>query len=459
MDKNQALIEELVEKSHKAQEQFSSATQEQADAAVRAICYAIYAHAEELAQMAVKETRMGNVKDKISKNSTKSKLIWNSLRDKKSVGIIRRIPEKKMIEIAKPMGVVASIIPCTNPIVTPMSNAAFALKCRNSIIYSPHPRAKECTKAVVAMFREELNKLGLPEDLIQTIEEPSVELSGMLMKEADVIVATGGMGMVKSAYSSGKPAYGVGAGNVQSILDDDYDLSVAADDIILGRTFDNGIICLGEQSIIAPASRYQELVQELRDKHVYYTEEKGEIERLREALFPGGGPINGKLVGQDAKTIAEAAGIQVPDGTIMIAVKAEGIGKQDLLCKEKMCPVISMFAWETFEEAVDIAVTNLNYEGKGHSIGIHSNNPKHVEYAAEKCSVARVVVNQPAGTSGGGGYLNGFTPTTTLGCGSWGNNSFSGNLDYIHLMNITRVGDKYDYTDVPDDAKIWGNKE
>lgn len=455
MEDSQNLIPELISKSRVAQVAFADATQEQADAAAKAICRVIYDHAEELAEMAVAETRMGNVKDKTAKNLTKPKLIWNNIKNKKSVGIIRKLEDKKMLEIAKPMGVVASIIPCTNPIVTPMSNAAFALKCRNSIIYSPHPRAKKCTATVVALFREELRKLGLPEDLVQTIEEPSVELSAELMKAADVIVATGGMAMVKSAYSSGKPALGVGAGNVQSILDDDYDLNDAADDIILGRSFDNGIICLGEQSIIAPASRYDELVSVLRSKHVYYAEDPGEVERLRRALFPNGGPINGKLVGQSVDVIAKAADIAIPDGTVMIAVPTNGVGKADLLCKEKMCPVISMFRWNSFEEAVDIALANLNYEGKGHSIGIHSNNQEHIEYAASCCPVSRVIVNQPAGTSGGGGYLNGFTPTTTLGCGSWGNNSFSGNLDYVHFMNITRVGFKYDKTDVPSDEEIW----
>lgn len=245
-------VEELVLRSRAAQEQFAFATQEEADAAARAICKVIYDNAEMLGPMAAEETRLGSVADKITKCRMKSALIWNSLKGKKSVGIINRIEDRRMIEIAKPMGVVASIVPSTNPVVTPMSNAAFALKTRNSVIFAPHPRAVKCTKLLVDMFRTELAKLGFPEDLVLGLKQVSIEDSGRLMSSADVIVATGGMGMVKAAYSSGKPAFGVGAGNVQCIVDRDVDLADAVSKIIIGRSFDNGLICLGEQTAFVP---------------------------------------------------------------------------------------------------------------------------------------------------------------------------------------------------------------
>ena len=235
-------VKELIARSKAAQAAFAFATQEQADAAARAICKVVYDNAEKLGPMAAEESRMGSEQDKIAKCRNKSALIWESLKGKKSCDIINRIEERRMIEVAKPVGVVASIIPSTNPVVTPMSNGAFALKCRNSVIFAPHPRAVKCTKLLVEMFRAELKKLGLPEDLVLGLEEVSNDLTSELMSAADMVVATGGMGMVKAAYSSGKPAIGVGQGNVQCIIDEDADMADAVGKIIIGRAFDNGLI-------------------------------------------------------------------------------------------------------------------------------------------------------------------------------------------------------------------------
>lgn len=448
-------VEELVERSKAAQEQFAFATQEQADAAARAVCKIIYDNAEMLGALAAEETRLGSVADKITKCRMKSALIWNSIKGKKSVGIINRLEDRRMIEIAKPMGVVASIVPSTNPVVTPMSNAAFALKTRNSVIFAPHPRAVKCTKLLVEMFRAELAKLGFPEDLVLGLEQVSIEDSGKLMSLADVIVATGGMGMVKAAYSSGKPAYGVGAGNVQCIVDKDADLADAAGKIILGRSFDNGLICLGEQTVFVPADQFDAFIKEMEKQGGYYIAEPAQVEKLREGIFPGGGAISRDVVGLTAEQVAEQIGLQVPEGTRVIAAKAAALGHGDVLCREKMCPVLTVYPYNTFEEGVAMMVENLSCEGKGHSISIHSNTPEHVEYAAIQCCVSRVIVNQPAGTTGGGSPTNGFTATTTLGCGSWGNNSFSGNLNYDHLMNITRVGYPYEESYLPDPELAW----
>jgi len=355
------------------------------------------------------------------------------------------------------MGVVCGIVPCTNPIVTPMSNSAFALKCRNSIIICPHPRAKKCNYYLVGLFRKALAELGFPEDLIMTVKEPSIEISNMIMASVDIIVATGGMGMVKAAYSSGKPAYGVGAGNVQCIIDDNIDLLEAAEKIVIGRTFDNGIICLAEQSVIAPKKSYESMLKAMEEKGTYVIRDKEMVQRVRNVLFPDGLSMNKKVVGKPIGTVAAMAGIEIPENTKMISVEANGYGKDDVLCKEKMCPVVATFPYETFEEGLDIAMKNLLYEGKGHSISIHSNNKEHIEWVAERIPVSRIIVNQPAGTTGGGSWTNGFVPTNTLGCGTWGNNSITDNFNYTHLMNISRIGYLKENVVIPDDESIWNS--
>lgn len=448
-------IAEMINRSKAAQEQFAFATQEQADAAAKAVCKVIYDNAQMFGKMAAEETRMGSVEDKITKCRMKSALIWNSIKDKKTVGVINILEDRRMLEIAKPMGVVASIIPSTNPVVTPMSNAAFALKTRNSVIFAPHPRAVQCTKVIVQLFRAELSKLGLPEDLVQGLETVSVEGSAELMRSADVIVATGGMGMVKAAYSSGKPAFGVGAGNVQCIVDTDVNFAEAAEKIILGRAFDNGLICLGEQTVFVPAEQMDTFIRAMEEKGGFLVKGEAALDQVRNGLFPNGGAISRDVVGLTAIQVAEKIGLTVPADTRVIMVTAKGIGHSDVFCREKMCPVINIMPYDSWEQGVEMMVHNLNCEGKGHSISIHSNTPEHVEYAAIQAPVSRVIVNQPAGTTGGGSPTNGFTATTTLGCGSWGNNSFSGNFNYDHLLNITRVGYPYEESYLPDPEMAW----
>ena len=274
-------------------------------------------------------------------------------------------------------------------------------------------------------------------------------------QEVDEIVATGGPGMVKAAYSSGKPSLGVGQGNVQVIVDRDVDIAEACGKIIAGRRFDNGLICLGEQTAFVPEEKFDEFIAEFRKQGGYYAEGKEATDKLREGIFPGGGPINRDVVGLSAEGVAEKIGIEVPAGTKVLGATATVVGKGDDLCREKLCPVINIMPYGTFEEGVADMVKNLEFEGKGHSVAIHSNNPEHVEYCGIHCSVSRCIVNQPAGTTGGGSPTNGYPPTTTLGCGSWGNNSFSGNFNYEHLMNITRVGYPYEESYLPDPAKAW----
>jgi len=447
-------IQEMVLLSRKAQRQMEAFNQEQVDQMVRAVAKVVYDNAEEYARLAVEETRMGVYEDKVNKNKGKARIIWNSLKGAKSVDIIREDKENCIVEVAKPMGVVAALTPCTNPIVTPMCNAMFALKGRNSIIIAPHPRAKKCAVRVVADFMKAIVPLGAPENLIMVIEEPSNALTAELMKAGDVVVATGGMGMVRAAYSCGKPAYGVGSGNVQCILDRDIDIRDAVGKAVAGRIFDNGIICSGEQTLIVHKDDYAAAIEAAKAAGAYFTADPNEVDKVRKALFTDGA-LNKNLVGRSARDVAKAAGIHIPADAKAIIVEAKGSGHDDPLAEEKMSPVIAAYTYETFAEAVAIANANLEVIGKGHSISLHSNNREHIEYASRHTPVCRVLINQICSTMNGGSFSNGLTPTTTLGCGSWGNNSISENLGYKHLLNITRIGFCNPNAKVPSDDEIW----
>jgi succinate-semialdehyde dehydrogenase len=422
---------------------------------VKAIAKTVFDNAEPLAKMAVEETRMGVYEDKILKNKGKARIIWNSLKGKKSIGILRHIEEEGIVEVAKPMGVVGAVTPCTNPVVTPMCNAMFAIKSGNAIIIAPHPRGKKIALRLKELFDVEFAKLNAPADLFQVIAEPTIELTNELMKSADVAIATGGMNMVKAAYSSGKPSYGVGVGNVQCLIDRNVDISEAVPKIITGRIFDNGIICSAEQTIIVHKDDYDKIIEEFVKNGAYYVKGETETDRLREAMFPGG-VMNKDLVGQPIAKTAEMAGIKIPDGTKLLIVKVRGHGKDDLFAKEKMCSVIAAYTYETWEEAVDIACANLEVEGKGHSCALHSNNQKNIEYAGIALPVSRVIVNQICATMNGGSFMNGLAATTTLGCGSWGNNSISENLNYTHLFNKARIAYTKPNAITPTDDEIWG---
>jgi succinate-semialdehyde dehydrogenase len=307
---------------------------------------------------------------------------------------------------------------------------------------------------VVDLFRAELKKLGLPEDLVQTVESPSLELTEQVMQNADVVIATGGAAMVRAAYASGKPALGVGPGNVPVIVDRGIDYGRAAAEIITGRMFDNGIICSGEQSVIAPKDDYDEIVRAFERNGAFYIEDPDQIQKFADTIFPDGGAISRDVVGQSVQKIASLAGVDVPKGTKIILLKARGVGRKDVLCKEKMCPVMVAIPYDTFEEAMSIAQENLSYEGKGHTAAVHSDNDEHIRRVGEGLPVSRVIVNQPSSTSAGGSLMNGLSPTTTLGCGSWGNNSISENLNYTHLINVSQIGFRNNGP-IPTDEVIW----
>ena len=447
-------IAELMTRARAAQAIFErDFNQAQVDAVVREIGKTVYDHAEELAKMAVEETRMGVYEDKVAKNRGKAKGVWYDLKGKQSMGVLSVDPVTDLMTVLKPVGVVAAITPTTNPIVTPMSKSMFAVKGKNAIIVAPHPRSKKCSAYTIELINKAIAKFNVPEGLIQCITEPSIELTQELMRSCDVVLATGGMAMVKSAYSSGKPSYGVGAGNVQVIMDRGIDFDKAAATIIQGRIFDNGIICSGEQSFIYPKDCKEEIFNAFK-KHGAYVVPTSERNAVVGAIFEDG-HIAGDVVGQSTQFLAKKAGITIPEGTRVIVIESIGYGAADEISKEKMCPVLAAFPYDKFEEAITIAKTNLQLEGNGHSAGIHSNDEEHIRQVGEALTVSRVVVNAPVSTTAGGAMASGLACTNTLGCGSWGNNTLSENLTYKHLLNTTRVARLSPKVHIPTDEELW----
>ncbi len=455
----QEMLNSLIANAKVALAEFEKFNQEQVDACVKAVCEAFKAHAEELSKEVVEETRLGDYQSKIIKNTGSPDSIWYALKGKKSVGIIGYDEKNKMALVAKPKGILSSVAPTTNPNITVLFNACFAIKGRNVLIVAPHPRAKKTTLHTCQIINDALASQGAPENIIQCIEEPSIELTQLLMGASDVVVATGGAAMVKSAYSAGHPAFGVGPGNVQTVIDRGFDYNEALDQIIMGRSLDNGLICAGNQSIIFPKEDEAEVVELLKAKKVYYVSDPAEVEKFRVALFPDGLHINSKLVGQYPKDIAEAAGVTIPEDTSIIVIRGDEtrIGAADPLCGEKMCPVCIALPYDTFEDAVSIAKANLLYQGAGHSASIHTHHEKKAEYMGVELPISRLLVNQPGVFAANPALANGLNPTSTLGCGSWGNNSISENLTFEHLINVSRIAWMKDPNDIPDPEQIWAD--
>jgi len=448
-------INDLVERARIAQAKYESFTQQQVDAIVRDIGKFVYDNAEALAKMAVEETEMGSLEDKILKNKGKARVIWNNLKDKRSRGVIGEDTETNLVFVAKPMGVVAAVTPVTNPIVTPMCNGMFALKTGNAVIFASHPKAQKCAEYLTSEFMKIVKSHEGPDDLIQVVTNGSVEKTQKLMQSADVVVATGGGAMVKSAYSSGKPSFGVGAGNVPVIIDRNINLKEAVEKIVDGASFDHGIICSHEQFVLAPEENFDQTIELFTNTgKVWFTDDKLQIQKLREVVFLDG-YLNKDVVGKSASDVGKMAGIDVPDSAKLILLPADGSGTEDVLAKEKLCPVIAIVPYSTFENAVAMAKANLLVEGAGHSAALHSNDDENIKMAGLELPISRLVVNQPSSTSAGGSLTNGFAPTTTLGCGSWGGNSISENLDYKHLMNVSRIGRVIADKEVPSDEEIW----
>ena len=448
-------IQNQLDRARKAFEQISDYTQEQVDKLVYEGAKIIYENAEYLAKMAVEETRLGSVEDKIGKNEGTAAAFWDYLKDKKSVGIINEDPSIGLIEAAHPIGVIGAITPATNPTVTPMGNFMHALKGKNAIIISPAPRAEKTSTETVNLIRKALAANGAPEDLVQIVNDVTIEKSQELMANCDLVIATGGAGLTKAAYSSGTPAYGVGPGNPPVVVDRDYDLKDAAEQSIVAIASDNGILCDGDNLLLYPQELEAEFFEEMRKAGTVIFDNPDDVAKFRDALFQDG-KVNPGLVGKDTNVMAEAAGFNIPDGTKVIGLKVEGVGKDDILGKEIMGPVVVLKSYDKFEDAVEMAIRNMEEDGgTGHTAGIFSNNEEHILYFGEKVPVARVLVNQPT-PDAWGPNTNALPPAVSEGCGTWGNNILAGNVDYIHLVNVSQIVKKLDVEPL-DPAKVFAD--
>lgn len=440
MSEAKTYIAGLIQNARAAQKEFEErfTTQRAVDEVVRAIALTIYNAKEELAPEVVEETGMGTVAYKITKMIATTTGQWNTMRGKASMGFIENPYDEPGVRvIAKPIGVVGSICPTTNPIITVVMNSMAAIKCRNAIIVAPHPKAKFVSQKAVNMIRAAFAKLGAPEDLIQIVapDHCTIETTDELLAACDVNVATGGPGMVKSVYSCGKPGFGVGQGNTQEIICDDWtDLETTCAAAVANRAWDLGVPCTGDQMIHISAKREADFLAAVEKGGAYIIDDPEVRAKLSAYVFPDGKNINRDVVGKTPQVVGKAIGIEVPEDRQVLLTKVVGQAQDDVLCKECLFPLMRYRTSETFEEAVDAACANLYMEGAGHNSSIWTNDEANIEYASMRMPVSRLQVNQvPLGKN------NGMPPTTTLGCGYWSGNSISENFEWYHLYQTTRV--------------------
>ncbi len=437
-------LEALIARVREAQKTFATYTQEQVDAIFRAAAMAANKARIPLARQAVEETGMGIVEDKVIKNNYAAEYIYNAYKSTKTCGVIEEDKAYGVKKIAEPIGVVAAVIPTTNPTSTAIFKTLISLTTRNGIIISPHPRAKNSTIAAAKLVLEAAVAAGAPEGIIGWIDIPSLEMTNLVMKEADIILATGGPGMVKAAYSSGKPALGVGAGNTPAIIDDSADIKLAVSSIIHSKTFDNGMICASEQSCIVLDSIYKKVKEEFIYRGCYFLNPE-ECEKVRKTIIINGS-LNAKIVGQSAHKIAALAGVDVPESTKIIIGEVESVDIAEEFAHEKLSPVLAMYHAKTITEAFDKAERLVADGGYGHTSSIYLNEITEKEKLAEfsaRMKTCRVLVNTPSSFGGIGDLYNfALAPSLTLGCGSWGGNSVSENVGVKHLINIKTVAER-----------------
>jgi succinate-semialdehyde dehydrogenase len=437
-----AYVDGLVKKSRIAQQKFEREynTQRAVDEVVRAVGMAVLNHQDEIAELAVTESKMGTVEEEKLKFLSIASANWNFLRGKPSVGEVSNIrPDEPGVRVlAKPLGVIGCLIPSTNPTGTVIGNGMVALKARNSVIIAPHPMTARTSYEMSEYIRAELKEIGAPEDLVLCIEPEmcSIEATTFMLHSCDANIGTGGPGMVKAVYSSGKPGFGVGQGNCQVLLDDDFpDFGSACSAIVANRTFQNGVPCTSEQTVHVPAAREKEFLKAMDAAGAYLVTDPTEISKLKELIFPMNGPINREIVGRPIQMIADMVKINVPDNYKAILIKNQVTDGSDVLCQEILAPFLRYTTYEKFEDGIEAAVTNLEVQGgAGHSSSIWSIHPERIDQAALRIPVARFHINQPTV-----GYQNGLPTTVTMGCGAWGGNSICENLQYYHLMDFTRI--------------------
>ncbi len=434
-------LEELVKRVRLAQVEYSAYSQEKVDEIFKAVATAANGARIPLAEMAVEETGMGVFEDKVLKNHYAAEYIYNRYKNEKTCGVIEEDDGNGYARIAESIGVAAAVIPTTNPTSTAIFKALICLKTRNGLILSPHPRAKKCTVETARLLLEAAVKAGAPKDIIGWIEEPSVELSAALMKEADIILATGGPAMVRAAYSSGKPAIGVGAGNTPAVFDESCDIRMAVSSVIHSKTFDNGMICASEQSVVVAKEIYSEVKRELRAQGCYFLTPE-ETEKVRQVAF-GGGKLNPQIVGQRAEKIASLCGIEVASGTKVLVGEVSSVDEQEEpFAKEKLSPILAMYKAKDFADGLEKADRLVRGGGFGHTAALYiaEGERERLNAFCERMKTCRILINTPAAQGGIGDLYNfRLTPSLTLGCGSWGGNSVCENVGISELINIKTV--------------------
>lgn len=444
MVNDQQSLKSQIELTKKAQQKYATFTQVQVDEIFRQAAIAANNSRITLAKMAHEETGMGIVEDKVIKNHFASEYIYNKYKDEKTCGVIEEDAAFGLCKIAEPIGVISAVIPTTNPTSTAIFKILLALKTRNGIILSPHPRAKKSTVYTAKLILDAAVKAGAPSDIISWIDEPSVELSQLVMAESDLILATGGPGMVKAAYSSGKPAIGVGAGNTPAIIDETAHIKMAVNSILLSKSFDNGVICASEQSVIVVESIYKEVKQEFI-KRGGYVLSKSEADKLRKVILIDG-KLNAKIVGQSAQTIANMAGVQVPEATKVLIGEVNSLEISEAFAHEKLSPILAMYSAKNFEEALQKADALVKLGGFGHTSVLYTDQVKNqdrIQQFGQMMKTGRTIINMPSSQGAIGDIYNfKLAPSLTLGCGSWGGNSISENVGVKHLLNIKNVAER-----------------
>jgi len=432
-------VRDLIARAKAAQRQLAEMPQERLDAICKAVAEACAAKAEPLAKMAVEETGYGVWQDKVLKNLLGSSITYESIREMRAVGVLREDKARGILEVGVPMGVVAALIPSTNPTSTAMYKSIISLKAGNAIVISPHPGAKQCIIETVKVIAEAAKKAGAPDGWVGCITITTMEATNALLTSRDigVILATGGEAMVRAAYSSGNPAIGVGPGNGPAFIERSADIPLAVKHILDSKTFDNGTICASEQSIVTEGCIAEKVEAELKRQGGYFLD-KGESERLGGFLLRGNGTMNPRIVGKSAQAIADMAGISIPAGTRVLISRQTEVGKQNPYSREKLCPVLAYYVEDSWERACQRSIAILQNEGAGHTMTIHSNDQNVIREFALKKPVSRLLVNTP-GALGGVGATTGLAPALTLGCGAVGGSATSDNITPLNLINIRRV--------------------
>lgn len=432
-------VRECVEAAYTACKRYAEYSQERVDAIVAAVAEAGLRAAELLARMAVEETGFGRYEDKILKNKFGSQVVYNAIKDIKTVGILHEDREKGILEIAAPVGVIAAIIPSTNPTSTAINKVLISLKCRNGIVLSPHPSAANCILETAKVLTEAALAAGAPEGIVQCMTLPTLEGTQELMKhrKTALILATGGHGLVRAAYSAGKPAYGVGPGNVPAYIESSADIPKAVQDIFTGKCFDNGTLCSSEQAIVTDEAIKDKVIEEVKRNRGHFLTEN-EADALGKIVVTPSRTINPKIVGRAATVIASLAGLRVPEGTRVLVAPLQGVGRDFPLSIEKLSPILAFYVEKDWHAACERCIELLNYGGLGHTMAIHSRNEEVILQFGLQKPVFRIVVNSQAAL-GAVGYTTALFPSMTLGCGSIGGNITSDNISPLHLINIKRV--------------------